>query len=187
MDYECERGAKRNFEPWRAAKLAEETEEERLDRLEREEAERDTMKELEAKVLDAKQEMAIADALDEIRSRNARHEKADKEGVVVTDVPDQVDERRKREEEEDAAAARRAFENAGLPDIGEEVIDDNEDADMQTEAPVPVFAKKQVKAKTDVGLRIGLLKKKPASVPVAAPPPAIKSASLLGGYDSDSD
>src|SRR3954468_23539669 len=64
MDYECERGAKRNFEPWREAKLAEETEEERLDRIEKEEAERDAMKELETKVLDAKTEMAIADALD---------------------------------------------------------------------------------------------------------------------------
>ena len=49
MDYECERGAKRNFEPWREAKLNEETEEERLDRIEREEAERDAMKELETK------------------------------------------------------------------------------------------------------------------------------------------
>ena len=75
MDYECEKGAKRNFEPWREAKLAEETEEERLDRLEREEAERDAMKELEAKTLDAKTEMQIADALDEIRTRNARIER----------------------------------------------------------------------------------------------------------------
>ena len=39
MDYECERGAKRNFEPWRDAKSGKynETEEETLDRLEREE------------------------------------------------------------------------------------------------------------------------------------------------------
>ncbi|KAK0334438.1 Pre-mRNA-splicing factor cwf16, partial [Friedmanniomyces endolithicus] len=43
MDYECERGAKRNFEVWRERVLGEETDEERLDRLEREESERDKM------------------------------------------------------------------------------------------------------------------------------------------------
>ena len=82
MDYTCERGAKRNFEVWRKAdgdddgahKL--ETDEERLDRLEAEEAERGVMEVLEGKVVDAKREMEIADALDEIRTRNARIQRA---------------------------------------------------------------------------------------------------------------
>ena len=43
MDYVCEKGAKRNFEPWRDRANAEqqekETEDETLDRLEREEME----------------------------------------------------------------------------------------------------------------------------------------------------
>ncbi|KAF2269591.1 DUF572-domain-containing protein [Lojkania enalia] len=185
MDYECERGAKRNFEPWREAKLAEETEEERLDRLEREEAEKDAMKELETKVLDAKTEMAIADALDEIRSRNARVDKAEKEGKgVPADVPDLVDERRKREEEEDAEAARKAFQNREtMANIEAEVIEDEE-----SPAPTPTFAKKQTKAKKQAGAALGLIKK-----PSATPNPtkhilgAKKPALLVAGYDSDSD
>lgn len=196
MDYECERGAKRNFEPWREAKLAEETEEERLDRLEREEAERDAMKELETKVLDAKTEMAIADALDEIRSRNARHERADKDGVV-TDVPDVVDDKRKREEEEDAEAARKAFESRSMPDIGEEVIEDEEMAiDGPSQSPPPAFVKKQVKTKKDASAALGI-KKKVVTAPLSVPSPPAKApvkaqapkqpAMLVTGYGSDSD
>lgn len=199
MDYEAERGAKRNFEPWREAKLAEETEEERLDRLEREEAERDAMKELETKVLDAKTEMAIADALDEIRSRNARIDRADKDGAM-TDVVDVVDNERKRQEEEDAEAARKAFERASMPDIGEEVIDDDEEEPANGESsatPVPVFTR-QFKTKKDVGAALGIKKKvespqvpaqtevkKVVAQPVAKP--AAKPVALLSGYDSDSD
>ncbi|KAF2651281.1 DUF572-domain-containing protein [Lophiostoma macrostomum CBS 122681] len=197
MDYECERGAKRNFEPWREAKLAEETEEERLDRLEREEAEHDAMKELETKVLDAKQEMAIADALDEIRSRNARIEKADKEGVK-TDVPDVVDDTRQREEEEDAEAARRAFERLrAMPNIEEEIIDDSDmSTEPSVEAPVPVFVKKQAKSKTNAAAALGIKKKlvtapAPASIPAVKAPIQVgtpaKPALLLDGYGSDSD
>ncbi|KAL8875362.1 MAG: hypothetical protein Q9192_009056, partial [Flavoplaca navasiana] len=87
MDYTCERGAKRNFEIWRAGgeTPAGETDEERLDRLEAEMGEKSAMEELEAKVVDAKQEMAIADALDEIRTRNARNERA-VGGKEVVDV-----------------------------------------------------------------------------------------------------
>lgn len=108
MDYTCEKGAKRNFEPWREAKLAEENEEERLDRLEREAAEHDAMKELETKTLDAKTEMAIADKLDEIRTRNARLERADR-GGDVSFVRDEIDHERERQEAEDAEAAKLAF------------------------------------------------------------------------------
>jgi len=190
MDYECERGAKRNFEPWREAKLNEENEEERLDRLEREEAERDAMKDLEGKVHDAKQEMAISDALDEIRSRNARIEKAEKEGKRTDIQAEPVDDLRKRLEEEDAEAARRAFEARGLPDIGEEAIEEGM-VDVPFEAPITVFAKKP-KEKKDFTAALGI-KKKVASAPGSmAPPPAkmaapLKPTGLLAGYDSDDD
>lgn len=187
MDYECERGAKRNFEPWREAKLNEETEEERLDRLEREEAEKDAMKELETKVLDAKQEMAIADALDEIRSRNARIERAEKDGKKA-DVPVvDVDEARKRQEEEDAEAARKAFERKRMPDLGEEVIDEEEMNDAPTEAPAPVFFKKP-KEKKDYAAALGIKKKVVAPTPApAAKKPLPVAMGLLAGYDSDED
>lgn len=196
MDYECERGAKRNFEPWREAKLNEETEEERLDRLEKEEAERDAMKELETKVVDAKTEMAIADALDEIRSRNARLEKADRDGTRPDVQPDAADERRKRQEEEDAEAARQAFANRSMPDIGEETIEE-EMMDAPVEVPVVTSIGKKPKEKKDFSAALGIKKKVPASAPAPAPasapqvktaaPPSKLSNMLVAGYDSDSD
>jgi hypothetical protein len=189
MDYECERGAKRNFEPWREAKLNEETEEERLDRIEKEEAERDAMKELETKIIDAKTEMAIADALDEIRSRNARMEKADREGTRTDLQPDAADERRKKQEEEDAQAARQAFANRSMPDIGEETIDEDM-FDAPIEVPVTTFTKKP-KAKKDFSAALGIKKRAPAPAPApqakAAAPPSKLSTMLVAGYDSDDD
>ncbi|KAI0422089.1 CWC16 protein [Xylaria grammica] len=124
-DYACERGAKRSTEPWRVGR--EETDEERLDRLEKEEEERDAMVELEAKTVDAKREMAVADALDEIRTRNARVERADRDGLEVG-AADVVDGDAERQEREDAEAARRAFESARRLDdmITEEIIEDDE-------------------------------------------------------------
>lgn len=133
QDYAVEKGAKRNTEPWRRGLEGEleETDEQRLDRIEREMAdengevaaaeERNAMAELEQKTADAKREMAVADALDEIRSRNARLEKAQREngGVDIESVLggrglSEEEARRRREEEEDAEAARKAFEFARL-------------------------------------------------------------------------
>lgn len=108
MDYECERGAKRNTEPWRAGGAKEESEEERLDRLEREEEEKNAMVELETKTMDAKREMAVADALDEIRTRNARNERVGKDGEITV-AREAIDEEKLRQEREDDEAARRAF------------------------------------------------------------------------------
>lgn len=145
------------------------------------------MKELETKVLDAKQEMAIADALDEIRSRNARIERAEKDGKKA-DVPVvDVDEARKRQEEEDAEAARKAFERKRMPDLGEEVIDEEEMNDAPTEAPAPVFFKKP-KEKKDYAAALGIKKKVVAPTPApAAKKPLPVAMGLLAGYDSDED
>ena len=192
MDYEAERGAKRNFEPWREAKLAEETEEERLDRLEKEEAERDAMKELETKVIDAKTEMAIADALDEIRSRNARIAKAEQDGSTtsVAPPPDDADARRLKQEEEDAEAARKAFASRQMPDLGEEAIDEDMMDEPVEAAPVAVFSKKP-KEKKDFTAALGI-KKKTSAPAITAPKPAVPAPSklsnmLVAGYDSDDD
>lgn len=168
MDYTCERGAKRNFEPWREAKLAEETEEERLDRLEREEAERDAMKELEAKTLDAKTEMQIADALDEIRTRNARIERGEKDGGEVT-VVDRKDDERERQEAEDAEAARLAFLGAG----GEKVrrLVEEEEADEQGAlATGPLVSSNLANSSTATSSAANSSKPAPGSMP---PPSSI--------------
>ncbi|KAF2144008.1 uncharacterized protein K452DRAFT_246118 [Aplosporella prunicola CBS 121167] len=167
MDYTCERGAKRNFEPWREAKLAEETEEERLDRLEREEAERDAMAELETKTLDAKTEMAIADALDEIRTRNARIERGEFSVEASAEKPAQ-DLERERQEREDEEAAKRAFETETgerVRRLGEPEQEGGESSAAAAKGaaamPPPPSFKRAPKKKKDLSAALGIKKKGP--------------------------
>ena len=157
MDYVCEKGAKRNFEPWRDPKAENynETEEQTLDRIEREEneqqekIEKDKMAELEEKMLDSKREMAIADALDEIRTRNARIERneARDEDATIAAVRDEIDEERLKAEREDDEAARRAFTTADGEHVKRLVDEDTDNTasgslDKKPEiAPAPSFAK----------------------------------------------
>lgn len=187
MDYMCERGAKRNTEPWRIGAAKEESEEERLDRLEREEEERNAMVELETKTLDAKREMAVADALDEIRTRNARLERVDKDGVEVSVARPDVNSERERQEREDEETARRAFMRR--QDALEEIIEDedmSEDVGVKSAGPTtewssrpststvesrkedtiampPPSFKRAVKKKKDLSGALGI-KKKPSLV-----------------------
>ncbi|RAL66168.1 hypothetical protein DID88_005840 [Monilinia fructigena] len=172
MDYQCERGAKRNTEPWRVnGGGLQESDEERLDRLEREEQERDAMQELEDKTAEAKTEMAVADALDEIRTRNARNERVGKDGTEVTVARESIDSERERQEREDEEAARRAFmrRQEALEEIIEDHVDDagvgpapkitKEEA---LAMPPPSF-KRVVKKKKDHAAALGI-KKKPSLV-----------------------
>lgn len=200
MDYTCERGAKRNFEPWRdTAKMGEvnETDEERLDRLEREEAEeqelqdRNAMEELEQKMMDSKREMQIADALDDIRTRNARIERGErgaKEEEALATVRDTVEEERLRVEQEIEEAARRAFAETNERSEGlDEDIEVNgsrsesiPDSTSMAPPPLPTFERKRIVKKPIVP---GLVKK---AEPVRPAP--VPTATLgLASYGSDSD
>lgn len=145
QDYEVERGAKRSVAPWKRGlgdgPHDDETDEQRLDRLEREMAEadgeqaneRNAMMELEAKTEEAKREMAVADALDEIRSRNSRLERAQREGGAEMEASVAArpqDEERDRQEREDEETARRAFAFARQQEVlWEELDGDTADAD----------------------------------------------------------
>ncbi|KAL2821856.1 CWC16 protein [Aspergillus cavernicola] len=173
MDYRAEKGAKRNFEPWRDNKAdnCQETEQEVLDRLQREEGEeqeqveRDKMADLEEKMLDSKREMAIADALDEIRTRNARIERNETVGddVVLDAARDQVDEAALKAQEEDEEAARKAF----MTETGEKVkrlVEDTAPEQIQAPAPPPSFARVK-KPKKALANSLGIKKKmKPSLV-----------------------
>ncbi|EGP85076.1 uncharacterized protein MYCGRDRAFT_74966 [Zymoseptoria tritici IPO323] len=163
MDYTCEKGAKRNFEPWREAKLAEETEEERLDRIAKEEEERDAMKDLEKKTLDAKTEMAIADALDDVRHRNAARERIGKDGEISTvPVADKRDEEAEQIEREIEEQARLAFQSATgdkVRRLGEQLGDDL----LLDEPIIETTFKRQPKKKKDFTSALGI-KKKPSLV-----------------------
>jgi hypothetical protein len=212
MDYTCEKGAKRNFEPWREAKLAEETEEERLDRIAREEEERDAMKDLEKKTMDAKTEMAIADALDDVRHRNAARERVGLEGVTTVSQPtvDEEAERIERELEEQARMAFRSSTGDRVRRLGEELEvdddDDDDDDDDRAKMPPPALPtfQRTAKAKKDTGISLGIKKKSaallstanhadgdagPSSTVQSAPPPPPKPSPVLSlisaDYDSD--
>lgn len=203
MDYTCERGAKRNFEIWRDGKGDEidETDEERLDRLQREEAEaeemeeRNAMAELEQKMEDSKREMKIADALDEIRTRNARIERGEKGGLGVEEalagVRDELEEERLRAEREDEEMARMAFEEGNREKVLLEELDkekrngsngeagEGEEADRAA-MPPPSFDRVKKARKVMVP---GLVKKAEPSKPPPAPAPSLG----LIDYASDSD
>lgn len=195
-DYVCERGAIRNTDPWKRGlgedPEREETDDQRLDRLEREtaeEEERNAMAELEAKTVDAKREMAVADALDEIRSRNARVERAHREGATIDVGPTTSaleEAERARQDKEDEEAARRAFafskeleqyeepmdEDGPTPaDSASESLDGSsgpassinstsKPAAPLTDMPAPSF-KRQVKKKKDRAALLGIKKKQP--------------------------
>ena len=119
-DYTIISGALRNMEPWRNRDAEDETDEQRLDRLEREEAEADeegqgrpdTMADLEARHSDARREMEMADALDAIRQKNARIHQAEQHGfdaaAEVRQAGDEALEQRLREEDEKLEAESKA-------------------------------------------------------------------------------
>ena len=99
----------------------------------------DAMETLEAKVVDAKTEMQIADALDEIRTRNARNERTAKEGgATVAGIPEKTEAELERErlEREDEEAARRAF--ARRPPLIEYEEDDDSEKETKAELTKPV-------------------------------------------------
>lgn len=90
-DYVAEHGAKRNFEPWRAT---EEDEAESSSAGMTEEEKRaaaaesaDPMKAIENKTLDSRREMEVLDALQDIRTRNARLERVDTDALLAARAP----------------------------------------------------------------------------------------------------
>ncbi|KAF8431812.1 hypothetical protein L210DRAFT_3650856 [Boletus edulis BED1] len=115
-DYTAEHGASRNFEPWRDEKQVEE--DDRLARMEEEE--NNPMKALENRTVDAKREMDILDALQDIRARNARNERVGHAVDLVArirpeDIETEEDQRRREEEEEDEKLVREIFSKVAMP------------------------------------------------------------------------
>lgn len=115
-DYSAEHGASRNFEPWREERVVEE--EDRLARLEEEE--NNPMKALENRTVDAKREMDILDALQDIRARNARNERVGQASDLVSRMAGEEEEteeekERRLAEEEDEMLVREVFSKVSMP------------------------------------------------------------------------
>jgi hypothetical protein len=112
------------------------------------------MADLEAKTLDAKTEMAVADALDEIRTRNARLERiGDTEQHNLIRKQDNLEQDLNRQDLEDDEIAKRAF-CAKAEESSQIVVEDAAD----TEAVVPSFTR-VVKKKKDYSTALGIKKK----------------------------
>lgn len=162
-DYAMVSGAVRNMEPWRDRGAEDESLEERLDRLEREEAEaageedKNAMEELEAKNADARREMAAADALDEIRQRNARVHRSEKNGVDFADaIVRDEDEERRRQDDEDAEAARLAFARASFYKTEQQqpavldTVSEEEDRPLAVKSPAASNSTTDLKSASEV-------------------------------------
>ncbi|PWN20446.1 DUF572-domain-containing protein [Microstroma glucosiphilum] len=124
-DYIAEHGATRNFEPWRDAPkpddhdpLAHFAEEERAassSRLLDENG--DPMQSLEARQAESKREMEVLDALQDIRTRNAKLDRVD-----TGDVLDRLERNRKRRAEELSAVDLEAEERRRAEEEDEELV-----------------------------------------------------------------
>lgn len=176
-DYVCETGVRRNYEPWRAAKDVEEEGKE-----ERKRQDDDAIQALENKTRDAKKEMEDLDALDELKSLNAK-----RANVNVNDVLAQSRDMEKRrveaEETEMLREAKLAFQQKtnSIATVGTAA----EIASQQE--PVKVIQKgghglnQDVSAKRPFGLRIVKTIKK-GNVP---PANALKSDTKRSASVSD--
>ncbi|RUP47973.1 hypothetical protein BC936DRAFT_145116 [Jimgerdemannia flammicorona] len=204
-DYVAEHGAVRNFEPWREERITGEEEK----KAKEEEEENNPMKALENRTEDSKREMEILDALDEIRTRNARNERVD-----ADDILDKLTEEDKtvvwsqlsREEEEDEELARSIFHTTDGESVKRLMEDDEPDpieliSSSAAAVSLPAFsAPVQTKKRKDNAFSsLGVLvkKKKPddqvvasrnagtSDCPAKAKP--VSALAALGSYDSDSD
>jgi len=192
-DYTCEHGAERNFEPWRDDRDA--VEEEQRDRAADEEL--NPMKALENRTLESKREIEELDALDEIRSINARHERLARETgtALPPSLLNEEDEGAKAEEDEDEQLVRAIFHTDGGALVRRLPSDDEEDGASGSDtgslrgplfgngaaAAAPVLGKRP----TDALLSAAAAPAAPAASlarPAAAPAPkkAKLTASALG-------
>ncbi|KAJ2021360.1 Pre-mRNA-splicing factor cwf16 [Coemansia sp. RSA 376] len=195
INYEVEKGALRNFEPWREEKALNEEQKQTKD----EEEENNPIKALENRTEQSRREMDIMDALDEIRTQNAKGERV-AEADVLEAIANRGEEeealRRLAEEEEDEQLAKLAFQTAGGRRIKraceeDAIAHEREIKMMAVAAPQGnqhsgARGKLAVAPKASVSLGIKGVKVK-AVAAASAPPPPPTLAGMLGAYGSDND
>ncbi|MCO5584953.1 hypothetical protein L7F22_038885 [Adiantum nelumboides] len=149
-DYTVEHGASRNFEPWRETKegTEENTEEgDPLARIMREEGveesdeDEDPMKALEKRQQEAKREMEIMDALQDIRTRNARIDRVDTDEVLAKHLQkgkEKEVKQRSLDDEEDEALVKKYFgrDMAAVPNFPLNGVKRASDDKSETENPL---------------------------------------------------
>lgn len=198
-DYDCESGAKRNFQAWRADRdKAEEV------AAAREDQDEDAMQALENKTLDARQEMEDLDALEELRASKARNARVSAE-LLLSRHRQMHDGEEALEEEARAAFRAKNAQVRRLADDDEDVRDEGSSSRISLNEgfaqPVMVDARisngiAKRKAGTSNGVPFVFTKKKAKkmSAPAAAqtPPELTESAEKdapvgLVAYGGESD
>jgi hypothetical protein len=177
-DYVAENGASRNFEPWRGDEEPSGSESDPDD----------PMKALEDRTLDSKREMDIMDALDEIRTRNARSERVDVEDVLdrfSNEDKIEISSRMKMEEEEDEQQAKAIFESADGAQVRKIKEAEPEAIKLVNQSSsameIPSFKPAAIIKKRKLGKAsspLVIVKKKKEE-------PAKNALLLLAGYDDD--
>ncbi|OAD67011.1 hypothetical protein PHYBLDRAFT_156613 [Phycomyces blakesleeanus NRRL 1555(-)] len=168
-DYLAENGASRNFEPWRG----EGGEDDKGGVDEEEEEREDPMQALENRTLDSKREMEIMDALDEIRTRNARSERVDVDDVLdkfSEEDREQIQLRLTAEEQEDEEVTISYFKSGDgervrkLSDTIEPdaitLVNQSEAAKALTSFKASSFSQQAKRKKETEKHSLGLVKKK---------------------------
>jgi hypothetical protein len=128
-DYKAEWGCTRNFEPWKGAKVTAEIKAAEAAAAADESA--DAMKLLERRTKESMREMDILEALDEIRSLNARNSKLSVDDILAAQRRRLTADAAGARDGEDADAAARAQFLAARDALmrGEGIDDDDDDAD----------------------------------------------------------
>ncbi len=136
-DYIAEHGAQRNFEPWRDEKLIQEE----IDQSKTIDEEMNPMKALENRTIESRREMEILDALDEIRTVNARTERVNTDSVIQRIV-----ETRSKEEQaaidaieqEDDALAKAIFQSADGNMPVKRLLEEEEPTTIHSKPPINI-------------------------------------------------
>jgi hypothetical protein len=205
-DYIAEMNCSRNFELWRENEKIKED----AKKLRQEEEKGDTMKALENRTLDSKIEMDIIEALDEIKSLNAKNAKIDHETLLKYHQQAYEEHNNKLHEEDEEELKSISFKNSNSVKrlIEEEDDQDGDEASTKkvktsattTAQPAsnssngngtkPLFSfQKRVpqpekKSSTvQVVPKIAVVK----NTPPAAPAASTTSLGLLGDYGEESD
>ncbi|KAG8958996.1 hypothetical protein FRC03_008561 [Tulasnella sp. 419] len=155
-----------------------------------EEEENNPMKALENRTSDSKREMEILDALQDLRQRNARHERVAADGLAgvfekTIEVVDPEEEKRRAEEEEDEALVRAAFGNqpawpagatsVAIPTTSKADSDDDDDTGPTTPA---TSVTSSVKRKAPSTSEPATLPKAMEILKSAQPPPKKRKADM---------
>jgi hypothetical protein len=181
-DYVADAGATRNFEPWRDEQFVQDD----LKAERNTSEENNPLKALENRTIEAKREMDILDALDEIRTKNARSERVDASGVLNSLLLEKQDELLKQEEKEDELI-NSIYNTSDGVHVKRLLDDDSDDAEDET-----MSKKNKIEEESLASSSSAFVEKKvtAASLGIVLKPkkkPNKTGLTLLGAYGSDSE